>query len=101
MFEQTVLLGRLAHLKAKLVIKNEELVDQSLPGLADIQSGVQRKILAAIAKIEKSPEIYGICEDCGEPIPLKRLESVPEAQFCLDCACKEDERDGKVAKFCG
>jgi len=28
---------------------------------------------------------YGICRDCGQPIPAGRLEAVPEAVRCLDC----------------
>jgi RNA polymerase-binding protein DksA len=32
---------------------------------------------------------YGICEDCGEPIPEGRLEIVPHARLCS--ACKEKE----------
>jgi RNA polymerase-binding transcription factor DksA len=27
---------------------------------------------------------YGICRDCGQPIPPARLEAVPEAVRCLD-----------------
>ena len=32
---------------------------------------------------------YGICEDCGEPIPEPRLRAVPYATLCIECA--EDE----------
>lgn len=28
--------------------------------------------------------IYGLCEECGEPIPEERLEVVPTARFCLE-----------------
>jgi len=28
---------------------------------------------------------YGLCEVCGNPIPLARLEALPEARLCLDC----------------
>ena len=28
---------------------------------------------------------YGICRNCGQPIPPGRLEAVPEAVRCLDC----------------
>lgn len=39
----------------------------------------------ALRKIYKQPETYGICENCGRPIPHDRLELVPWARFCLDC----------------
>ncbi len=29
---------------------------------------------------------YGICEDCGDEISLKRLEAVPWTRLCIDCA---------------
>jgi DnaK suppressor protein len=36
---------------------------------------------------------YGICEECGEPIGLKRLEVRPVAKYCVPCLTKlEKER---------
>ena len=38
------------------------------------------------------PDIdFGTCRDCGEPIPLGRLNARPEALFCVACA---QERGG-------
>ena len=31
---------------------------------------------------------YGICEECGEPIGLKRLEVRPVAKYCVPCKTK-------------
>lgn len=31
---------------------------------------------------------YGICESCGAPIPLERLEILPHATECVSCASK-------------
>jgi len=28
---------------------------------------------------------YGLCVDCGEPIPPRRLESLPATPYCTDC----------------
>lgn len=28
---------------------------------------------------------YGECEECGEDIPVKRLELLPYAKFCVEC----------------
>jgi len=28
---------------------------------------------------------FGICEECEEPIPLKRLEVMPDARYCIRC----------------
>ena len=38
-------------------------------------------------RIEKGE--YGICESCGDPIPLARLEVLPYATLCVACAAKE------------
>ena len=31
---------------------------------------------------------YGVCESCGNPIPIKRLEALPHASRCVACAEK-------------
>lgn len=35
-------------------------------------------------------ETYGICTDCGEPIPLKRLMLMPETGRCMACMSGRD-----------
>jgi DnaK suppressor protein len=32
------------------------------------------------------PRTYGICEGCGQAIPLARLEAIPYTRFCVSCA---------------
>ncbi len=53
------------------------------------------KIEMALRKIDAGE--FGVCEDCGEAIGLKRLEARPETTLCI--RCKEDqertERDFK------
>lgn len=29
---------------------------------------------------------FGVCEDCGDVIPVARLLAVPESPFCVECA---------------
>lgn len=29
---------------------------------------------------------YGVCENCGQSIDIKRLEAYPEAELCIQCA---------------
>jgi RNA polymerase-binding transcription factor DksA len=40
----------------------------------------------ALQKLESGT--YGICEGCGKEIPPARLEAMPAARFCIDCASK-------------
>jgi DnaK suppressor protein len=35
---------------------------------------------------------YGTCERCGNPIPGERLEALPWAILCVDCARKGEGR---------
>lgn len=35
---------------------------------------------------------YGLCVDCGEPIPERRLESLPDALRCVPCQSRVDRR---------
>ena len=32
---------------------------------------------------------FGMCENCGKPIAPARLEAMPTARFCIDCASKQ------------
>lgn len=40
----------------------------------------------ALKKIMRNS--YGFCERCNESIPIKRLEIVPEARYCIMCEKK-------------
>ncbi|MFH2057670.1 MAG: TraR/DksA C4-type zinc finger protein [Pseudomonadota bacterium] len=46
-----------------------------------------KKVREALTRLEDGT--YGICEYCGEDIPLKRLEARPVTAKCI--ACKEEE----------
>jgi RNA polymerase-binding transcription factor DksA len=35
---------------------------------------------------------YGLCQDCGSPIPGERLVAVPAARFCVRCQARHDSR---------
>ena len=48
-----------------------------------------------INKIRKSLEDiengeYGICEDCGKEIAIKRLKARPIARRCIECKTKQE-----------
>ena len=40
----------------------------------------------ALAKLDDGT--YGRCEDCQQPIADARLEAMPAARVCMDCAAK-------------
>jgi DnaK suppressor protein len=57
----------------------EVLEDLGAAGLQEI-----RMIEAALDRIDKGT--YGICAVCGDPISEERLDVVPHAPMCRDCA---------------
>jgi DnaK suppressor protein len=49
----------------------------------------------ALEKLEKGT--YGLCDSCGKPIPLARLEAIPQANLCLDCKVHQ-AKNGKTRR---
>lgn len=43
-----------------------------------------RKVEHALTRIDA--DLYGICESCGTDIPVARLDALPYATLCVDCA---------------
>jgi RNA polymerase-binding transcription factor DksA len=48
------------------------------------ESNELEEIDAALERLVKTPERFGICEDTGEKIPVERLEVIPWARTCKD-----------------
>src|SRR5208282_3864159 len=49
-----------------------------------------KAIDAAFSRVERRR--YGLCDECDEAIPLKRLEILPFAAYCVDCQTKRNHR---------
>jgi DnaK suppressor protein len=54
---------------------------------------IEQNTLDLLSKVERALEqieqgTYGICESCGKSIPLARLDVLPYATLCVDCARK-------------
>ena len=56
------------------------------------------RIAKALTKIARTPETYGLCEECEEPIPAPRLKAVPHAAMCTACQTKQDPERGQKRK---
>lgn len=52
-----------------------------------------RKIDGLLLRISNDGE-FGLCEECGEPIPVERLMVLPDATHCVPCQCDLERRDG-------
>ncbi len=58
------------------------------------QAALLARIDRALLKLRDAPEEYGLCEECEEEIPLKRLQLMPHASLCAECQAKADPRRG-------
>ena len=60
-------------------------------GLMSEEVDVVEMIDEALQRLEDSE--YGICLDCGEQIPRKRLEAKPYAKYCVKCKSRREQMD--------
>jgi DnaK suppressor protein len=58
-----------------------------------VSRGVLARRLKELVRAEEKIRqgTYGMCEGCGHPIPVRRLEVLPEATLCIACA-EQNER---------
>ena len=112
--EKTILAIRFALAKQKEAILNDaEMALNELPGqtifpdLGDQASAetdrnfmlrlrgreqrLLKKIEAALDRIENGT--FGICDDCGNEIEIKRLEARPVATMCIECKTLQEEEE--------
>ena len=66
----------------------------SLCVIMDLEANQIDQINLALAKLDNGT--YGVCEDCGQEIPLPRLEALPFATQCIACKRKA-EIQGQIA----
>ena len=110
-FRQTLLelRKRLVGTYEKVVESSQEEFGGDLPDINDDATRtIQRRILLefgdrqhdALTKVDDALERidggeYGACVDCGDDIPLKRLELIPYASYCVRCKerIEKDEKD--------
>jgi DnaK suppressor protein len=55
-----------------------------------IQAEALARIDRALARLASDPDLFGLCEDCEDEIPLARLEAIPDATLCTECQAKRD-----------
>lgn len=62
--------------------------------LRERERGLITKIDQALAKIESNE--YGLCENCGEEVGIKRLEARPVAELCIDCKSEQERLERRM-----
>jgi len=66
------------------------LASQRNRGQADLIARIDR----ALRKLSDAPDDFGLCEECEEAIPPRRLELMPWATRCAGCQARHDPRLG-------
>jgi len=49
------------------------------------RADVLERVLAALARLDADPEMFGLCTECEEPISAKRLDLMPYVELCVEC----------------
>jgi len=59
--------------------------------IRDRERKLIKKIKKALERIENGT--YGLCEECGEEIGIKRLEARPVATLCIKCKFRQEKEE--------
>jgi RNA polymerase-binding transcription factor len=59
--------------------------------IKDRERKLIKKIDEALDRL--ATRTYGICEGCGEEIPLKRLKARPVTTFCIACKTQQEQEE--------
>lgn len=102
---ESVLQTRARELARSLAERNQIVIERSGDALDGSLHAADRELSAqALAKdfrllrqVEAARDriqdgTYGICLHCEEEIPLKRIQAIPWAAFCISCQEKEESR---------
>jgi DnaK suppressor protein len=72
-----------------------ELDNNFLLRLRGREQKLLKKIDEAISRIDGGT--YGVCESCGGPINIKRLEARPVTTLCIECKTAQEEAEKRQA----
>ncbi len=82
--------------------EDEQALSEMMQTLASTRNKKQAELLAqitrALRKLDTAPDDFGLCEDCEEAIPAKRLQALPYATLCTECQSKQDPRRNQSRK---
>lgn len=68
------------------ISRMDNIVNQSVVKAQLSKAKVRVVRLEEALKRVEEDEDFGLCIDCGDPIPMARLKAMPETQMCVECA---------------
>lgn len=82
--------------------EDEQALSEMLQTLASQRNRKQTELLSqidrALRKLANAPDDFGLCEECEEEIPEKRLTFMPCATLCTECQASADPKRGVSRK---
>ena len=82
--------------------EDEQALSEMLQTLASARNRDTARELAeidrALRKLRDEPDEFGLCEDCGDEIPDKRLQLLPSARYCAECQSRLDPKRNVARK---
>src|SRR5512132_4051395 len=79
--------------------EDAQALSEMLQVLASQRNRGQAELLARIDRaIRKPDDEVGVCEDCEEPIPAKRMALMPYAERCAACQAKREPRQAATRR---
>ena len=103
--EQERLQRDLAHVRGEAIDPGRDSAERLGAGAddpveaytSDLEEGMEDDLRASLDEIAEALKridagTFGLCVDCGEPIPDKRLEALPASARCMDCQRKAEHR---------
>ena len=73
--------------------------DEISSQLVEVESRELSQIEDALNRLRDGR--YGECEQCDKPIPLARLQAVPYAISCIECARKQEKYSPRFSSGLG
>lgn len=55
-------------------------------------------LAAALNRIDESPEDFGVCIECDQDIPFRRMELLPHATMCVGCQSRHESGSSRRRK---
>jgi len=86
--------GEISGYPTHLADADEEGLEKEI-AIAQNEEGLLESVDDALKRIEDGT--YGVCEDCGESIPLERLDAIPFTPLCVHCAQNHDSSAGQTS----
>lgn len=68
------------------ISRMDNIVNQSVAEAQLSKAKVRLVRLQEALKRVDEDEDFGLCADCGDPIPMARLKAMPETEYCVECA---------------